>query len=72
MGPSVKFVSPNKGLISKKKNWGHFFSLQKKRLFPGGGGPRGVWQKTILFHNFFSGRFLKVNSNIWAYEKTKM
>ena len=26
MGPSVKFVSPNKGLISKKKNGGQFFS----------------------------------------------
>ena len=22
MGPSVKFVSPNSGLISTKKNWG--------------------------------------------------
>ena len=29
MGPSVKFVSPNKGLISKKKIGGQFFSSGK-------------------------------------------
>ena len=29
MGPSVKFVSPNKGLISKKKIGGQFFSSKK-------------------------------------------
>ena len=47
MGPSVKFVSPNRGLISKK-NRGQFFFRKY-----GGGGPRGVWQKTILFPNMF-------------------
>ena len=54
MGPSVKFVSPNKGLISKKKKLGVNFFVGKMTE-PGGGGvgPRGVWQKTILFPNFF-------------------
>merc|ERR1712082_133615 len=47
MGPSVKFVSPNKGLISKK-NWGSIFFVGKMTQ-PVGGGPRGVSQKTILF-----------------------
>ena len=42
MGPSVKFVSPDRGLISKKK-WGTL----------GGWDPREIWQKTILFPNFF-------------------
>ena len=50
MGPSVKFVSPNKGLISKK-NWGSIFFVEK--MTKPGGGPRGVWQKIILFHIFF-------------------
>ena len=49
MGPSVKFVSLNKSLIPKK-NGGQFF-FPKKR--PYRGGPRGVWQKTILFPNLF-------------------
>ena len=29
MGPSIKFVSPNKGLLSKKKIGGQFFSSEK-------------------------------------------
>ena len=48
MKPSVKFVSPNEGLISKT-NRGQFFL----------GGLRGVWQKTILFTGFFSDPFSK-------------
>ena len=52
MGPSVKFVSPNKGLISKKKFGVNFFR-RKNDQTGGRGGPRGVWQKTILFPNFF-------------------
>ena len=50
MGPSVKFVSPSKGLISKKKI----------------GGPRGVWQKTILFHIFFFEPFPKRHVTLTA------
>ena len=50
MGPSVKLVSTNKGLISEEKKWGSFFFQEK---LPYRGGPRGVWQKTILFPIFF-------------------
>ena len=57
MGPSVKFVSHNKGLISKRK-WGSIF-FSGKMTKPGRGGPRGVWQKTILFPNFFFEPFSK-------------
>ena len=49
MGPSVKFVSPNKGLISKK-NGGQFFF--RKNYHTGEGG--GIWQKTILFPIFLN------------------
>ena len=49
MGPSVKFVSPNKGLISKKKIGVNFFRVKNDQT----GGPRAVWQKTTLFHVFF-------------------
>ena len=52
MGPSVKFVSPNKGLISKKKMGVNFFRVKNDQT-GGGGGPGGVWQKTTLFHVFF-------------------
>ena len=51
MGPSVKFVSPKKGLISKKKMGVNFFRVKYDQT--GGGGPGGVWKKTILFHIFF-------------------
>ena len=51
MGPSIKFVSPNKGLISKKKMGVNFFRVKNDQTR--GGGPGGVWQKTILFHIFF-------------------
>ena len=47
MGPSVKFVLPNRGLISKKND----VQFKKKKDYTG--GPRGVWQKTVLFHIFF-------------------
>ena len=56
MGPSVKFVSPNKGLISKK-NGGPFFVRKNDQT---GRGPRGVWQKTILFPICFSEPFPKL------------
>ena len=46
MGPSVKFVSPNKGLISKKK-MGVNFVLQKKTI------PRGGLAKDHTFPQFF-------------------
>ena len=45
MGPSVKFVSPSMGLISKTKMGVHFFVRKNYQT--------GVWQKTILFPNFF-------------------
>ena len=44
MGPSVKFVSPNRGLISKKKNGGQFFS-GKVTIQGGGGGVQGGFGK---------------------------
>ena len=50
MGPSVKFVSRINGSFSKKI-WVNYFSRKKDET--GGGGPRGVWQKTRLFP-FFS------------------
>ena len=46
MGPSVKFVSTNKGLISKKKNGGKFFS--GKITIPGeGGGTAGQFGQKL-------------------------
>ena len=45
MGPSVKFVSPNKGLISKKKMGVNFFRVKNDQT---GGG-----SETTLFHVFF-------------------
>ena len=66
MGPSVKFVSPNKGLISKKKLGVNFFRWKNDQTGGGGGGPRGVWQKTILFPNFFLNPSLSVMYSIIA------
>ena len=51
MGPSVKFVSPNKGLISKK-NGGQFFS-RKNDQTRGGGSVRGGFGKRTYFFTFF-------------------
>ena len=53
MGPSVKFVSPNKGLISKK-NWGSIFFVGKMTK-PGGGrgGSEGGLAKDHIFSHFF-------------------
>ena len=51
MGPRVKFVSAILDTFSEK-NGGQFFSLKKDQTR--GGGPRGVWQKTTLFPDFFS------------------
>ena len=51
LGPSGKFVSPNKGFISKKK-WGSIFFVGK--ITKGGVGIKGgVWQKTLIFPNMF-------------------
>ena len=51
MGPSVKFVSPNKGLISKKKIGGQFFSSEK---WPNRGGvSEGGLAKDHTFSQFF-------------------
>ena len=41
--------------IFQQKNGGQFFSPKKDQT--GGGGPRGVWQKTRLFSGFFSATF---------------
>ena len=49
VGPSVKFVSAIKDAIFNKKNGGNFFF---EKMPNGGGGPRGVWQKTTLFPDF--------------------
>ena len=50
MGPSVKFVSPNKGLISKKKKMGVNF-FPGKMTKPGGGGFFG--KRPYVFTYFF-------------------
>ena len=47
--PRVTF-SADRGLISKKKLGVNFFPWKKP--YQGGGGPMGVWQKTILIHVF--------------------
>ena len=51
MGPSVKFVSPNKGLISKKKLGVNFFRRENDQT--GGGGPGGGLAKDHTFPQFF-------------------
>ena len=50
MGPSVKFVSPNKGLISKKKMGVNFFRVKNDQT---GGGVRGGFGKRPYFFTFF-------------------
>ena len=42
--------------FSTKKMGVKFFHRKKTKL-EGGGGPRGVWQKTTLFPDFFSATF---------------
>ena len=45
MGPSVKFVSPNKGLISKKKMGVNFLRRENNQRGGGGGGAKGGFGK---------------------------
>ena len=52
MGPSVKFVSPNKGLISKKKFGVNFFR-RKDDQTRGGGRAEGGLAKDHTFSHFF-------------------
>ena len=52
MGPSVKFVSPNKDLISKKKS-GSIFFVVKMTKPGGGGGAEGGLAKDHTFSHFF-------------------
>ena len=59
MGPSVKFVSPNKGLISKKKLGVNFF-VGKMTKPGGGGGVRGGFGKRPYFFTFFFEPFPKI------------
>ena len=54
VGPSVKFVSAIIDAIFNKK-MGVNFLFGKNAKRGGGGGPRGVWQKTTLFRIFFFG-----------------
>ena len=60
MGPSVKFVSPNKGLISKKKNGGQFFS--RKKTIPGRGVRGGFGKRPYFFPICFSEPFPNIFS----------
>ena len=53
MGPSVKFVSPNKGLISKKKLGVNFFHVKNDQTGGGGGGSGGGLAKDHTFSRFF-------------------
>ena len=56
MGPSVKFVSPNMGLISKKKKIGvHFFVRKNDQT---GGGSEGGLAKDHTFSELFLTPFL--------------
>ena len=48
MGPSVKFVSPNKGLISKKKIGVNFFCVKNDQT-----GSEGGLAKDHTFSHFF-------------------
>ena len=50
MGPSVKFVSPNKGLISKKKTGVNFFP--GKMTKPGVGSEGGMAKDHTFSHYF--------------------
>ena len=60
----VKFVSANIDAFFNKKNGGQIFSPKKDQT--GGVGPRGVWQKTTLFPDFFSATFPKqVATAVW-------
>ena len=52
MGPSVKFVSPNKGLISKKKMGVNFLRRENDQT---GGGSEGGLAKGHNFSVFFFG-----------------
>ena len=62
VGPSVKFVSAIEDAIFKKKIGVNF--LFGKNAKPGKGGPRGVWQKTTLFPDFFSEPFPNNNTSL--------
>ena len=53
MGPSVKFVSPNKGLISKKKLGVNFFRRKNDQTGGGGGARGGFGKRPYFFHIFF-------------------
>ena len=53
MGPSVKFVSPNKGLISKKKMGVNFFVRKNDQTGGRGGGSEGGLAKDHTFSRFF-------------------
>ena len=50
MGPSVKFVSPNKGLISKKKLGVNFFRRENDQTRE---GSEGGLAKDHTFPQFF-------------------
>ena len=51
MGPSVKFISPNKGLISKK-NGGQFFFW--KNYYTRGGVRGGFGKRPYVFQFFLN------------------
>ena len=74
MGPSVKFVLPNKGLITKKKMGVNFFS--GKMTIPGGGfrgrfGKRPYFFRICFFETFpqnvffFSGDYHGAHGGPW-------
>ena len=62
MGPSVKFVSPNKGLISKKKLGVNFFRRENDQT--GGGGRGGVGKRPNFSPHFFFEPFPKNETHI--------
>ena len=71
MGPSVKFVSPNKGLISKKKIGGQLFSSEK---WPNrGGGSEAFLAKDHTFSDFFLRPSLRteIKSNVSSIATSK-
>ena len=62
MGPSVKLVSPNKGLISKKKMGVNFF-LKKDHTRVGRGVQGGFGKRPHFFTFFWNHSLISIDQN---------
>ena len=68
MGPSVKFVSPNKGLISKKKMGVNFLRRENDQTgggVRGGVGKRPYFSPICFFEPFPNAYFEPVVLPLW-------